>query len=344
VGLTLGQLAVRHGCRLRGDPDIAVTGVATLATAGPGSLSFLANPQYRAQLATTQAAVVVLGEADAADCPVPCLISRNPYASYARMAAELHPQPPLRAGVAAGATVAADCALGENLQIEAGARIGAATIGARSYIGANVVIGDGCVIGEDARIMAGVAIYARVRIGARCLIHAGAVIGSDGFGIAREGDGSWTKVPQLGSVVVGDDVEIGANTTIDRGALDDTVIGNGVKFDNQVQIAHNVVIGDHCAIAALAGVAGSARLGARCVLGGQVGIAGHIEIADDVMIGGGTKVTGTINKPGIYGGSVPADEMRRWRKNAVRFGQLDELARRLLKLENALRDQGSGEP
>jgi UDP-3-O-[3-hydroxymyristoyl] glucosamine N-acyltransferase len=185
--------------------------------------------------------------------------------------------------------------------------------------------------------MAGAVLYERVRVGRRCLIHAGAVIGADGFGIAREATGAWTKVPQLGTVVIGDDVEVGANTTIDRGAIDDTVIGNGVKLDNQIQLGHNVVIGAHTAIAGMAGVAGSARIGARCVIGGAAAIGGHLSIADDVVISGGARVTHSIDKSGIYGGILPADEAVRWRKNAVRFGQLDELARRVRKLESVIR-------
>ena len=177
----------------------------------------------------------------------------------------------------------------------------------------------------------------RVRVGRRCLVHSGAVIGADGFGIAREATGAWTKVPQLGTVVIGDDVEVGANTTIDRGAIEDTVIGDGVKLDNQIQIGHNVVLGEHTAIAGMAGVAGSARIGARCIIGGDAAINGHIVVADDVVIAGGAQVTHSIDRPGIYGGVIPADEAVRWRKNAVRFGHLDELARRVRKLEAAIR-------
>jgi UDP-3-O-[3-hydroxymyristoyl] glucosamine N-acyltransferase len=200
-------------------------------------------------------------------------------------------------------------------------------------IGANTVLGEDCQVGEDTRIMPGVVLYPGVRIGARCLVHSGGVIGADGFGISRESSGAWVKVPQLGSVVIGNDVEIGANTTIDRGAIDDTVIGDGVKLDNQIQIGHNVVIGDHTAIAAMTGISGSTRIGARCMIGGSVGFAGHITVADDVVITARANVTNSIARPGLYSGAVPADEARRFRKNAVRFGQLDEIARRLRELE-----------
>jgi len=342
--MTLGMLAVRHGCELRGDPDVPVDGVATLATAGEGSLAFLANPQYRAYLAGTRATAVVLALADAPACPVACLISANPYLAYAGMAADLHPPAPLRPGIAPGAHVARDCELPASCQVEAGAVIGAgAIIGERVFVGPNAVIAAGCRVGESTRIMAGVVVGEQTCLGRRCLLHAGVVIGADGFGIARSSDGTWTKVPQLGGVVIGDDVEIGANTTIDRGAIGDTVIGNGVKLDNQIQIGHNVVIGEHTAIAALSGISGSTRIGARCVIGGDVSFAGHLSITDDVVISGGAKVAQSIARRGVYAGVVPAGESRQWRKNAVRFGQLDEMARRLQRLEKLAGKTSGGE-
>jgi UDP-3-O-[3-hydroxymyristoyl] glucosamine N-acyltransferase len=241
--------------------------------------------------------------------------------------------------------VAASASVAATSQVDPGAVIGAGVrIGERCHVGANVVIGAGCQIGDDTRLMPVVVLYAGVRLGARCLVHAGAVLGADGFGIARDGQARWTKVPQVGGVVVGDDVEIGANTTIDRGAIEDTVIGDGVKLDNQIQIAHNVVLGPHTAIAGLAGVAGSTRVGARCIIGGDVAISGHLEIADDVVISGGAKVLQSITRAGIYGGSLPADDARGWRRNAVRFGQLDELARRVQRLELTLGRRQRGQP
>ncbi len=344
MGMTLGVLAVRHGCELRGDPATVVDHVATLAAARPGALAFLANPQYRAQLATAQASAVVLAVGDAPDCPVACLVSANPYLTFARIAADLHPRPPLQPGVAPGACVADGCRIGPGSQIESAAVVGRdAVLGERVYVGPGATIGANCVVGDDTRVMAGVALYDGVKVGRRCLIHSGAVIGADGFGIARESDGSWVKVPQVGTVVMGDDVEVGANTTIDRGAIEDTVIGDGVKLDNQIQIGHNVVIGAHTAMAACSGVAGSSRVGARCIIGGRASLAGHITVVDDVVIGGGANITKSIRKAGVYGGAIPADEAQRWRKNAVRFGQLDDLARRLLQLENAARKQGGEE-
>jgi UDP-3-O-[3-hydroxymyristoyl] glucosamine N-acyltransferase len=334
MAMTLGTIAVRHGCELRGDPATSVDHVATLGRAGPGALTFLANPQYRPQLGTTRATAVVLAGDDAAGCPVACLVSANPYLTYARIAADLHPPSAFEPGVAPGAHVGPDCRIGTGARIEPGAVLGPSVVlGERAWIGPNAVLGARCMVGEDTRIMAGAVLYDGVRVGRRCLIHSGAVLGADGFGIARGGAGAWTKVPQLGSVVLGDDVEVGANTTIDRGAIDDTVIADGVKLDNQIQVGHNVVIGRHTAIAGLTGIAGSTRIGERCIIGGDVGISGHLIVADDVVISGGAKVVNSIETAGVYGGTIPADEARRWRKNAVRFGQLDEIARRLLRLE-----------
>jgi UDP-3-O-[3-hydroxymyristoyl] glucosamine N-acyltransferase len=338
MAMTLGALAVRHGCELRGDPGTLVDHVATLSGAGAGALAFLANPSYRPQLAATRATAVVLAPDDVNACPAPCLVSVNPYLTYARIAAELHPATAPESGVARDAHVAEGSTVPASCRIDAGAVISAtAVLGERVFVGANAVVGSACEVGDDARIMAGAVLYERVRVGRRCLIHSGAVIGADGFGIAREATGAWTKVPQLGTVVIGDDVEVGANTTIDRGAIDDTVIGNGVKLDNQIQLGHNVVIGAHTAIAGMVGVAGSARIGARCIIGGAAAVGGHLSIADDVVISGGARVTHSIDKPGVYGGILPADEAARWRKNAVRFGQLDELARRVRKLESVIR-------
>jgi len=341
MGMTLAALAVRHGCELHGDPDVTVDHVATLAAAGPGALAFLANPRYRSQLAGTRASAVVLDAESAADCPTACLVSSNPYLAYARLAAELHPLPPPRPGIAAGASIAASASLGALSQVDAGAVIGeGAVIGARVIIAANAVIGAHCVVGDDTRIMAGVVLCERVRVGRRCLVHPGAVIGSDGFGNARGPGGAWTRVPQLGGVVIGDDVSIGACTTIDRGAIEDTLVGDGVRLDNHIQVGHNVSIGNHTAIAAMTGISGSTRIGARCIIGGHCGFAGHIVVADDVVISGGAKVTNSISRPGLYSGAIPADEARQWRRNAVRFGQLDALARRLRELEAAFRRQG----
>jgi len=338
MGFSLGLLAVRYGCELRGDPDRVVERVATLASADDRALTFLANSHYRSQLAGTRAGAVILAAGDAAACPAAALITRDPYVVYARVASELHPDAPPVPGVhptavlGPGATIPASCEVGSGVVL--GRDV---VLGERVFLGPHTVLGDRVTIGADSRLMPGVTVYPGVRIGRRCVLHTGVVLGSDGFGFAREREGGYVKVPQLGSVVVGDDVEIGAHTTVDRGAIDDTIIGNGVKLDNQVQVAHNVRIGDHTVIAAQTGISGSATIGARCTIGGKAGFAGHIVVADDVIIGGGTNVTGSIRSAGIYaGGGTPADQIQRWRKNMARFSQLDELARRLRQLEKRI--------
>jgi UDP-3-O-[3-hydroxymyristoyl] glucosamine N-acyltransferase len=337
-GLRLGELAVRHGCELRGDPDTRVHRVATLRGAGPGELTFLANPAYRSQLPATRAAAVIATAAAAGDSPCAVLITPDPYAVFARIAAELHPPPRLVPGVSPGADLASGSTVPASAAIAAGVVIAAGvTIGERVSIGPHCVVGAGAVIGDDSQLVGRVTLYPGVVVGRRCLLHAGVVVGADGFGFARERDGRYTKVPQLGGVRIGDDVEIGANTTIDRGALDDTVIGDGVKLDNQIQVGHNVVIGAHTVVAAQTGIAGSTTIGARCIVGGQVGIAGHITIADDVVISGGASVTGSLRQAGFYGGGpTPADSLPQWRRNMARFGQLDDLARRLKAMERRL--------
>ncbi|MEZ5564383.1 MAG: UDP-3-O-(3-hydroxymyristoyl)glucosamine N-acyltransferase [Gammaproteobacteria bacterium] len=345
MGVSLGQLAVRYGCELRGDPERVVERVATLDSADDRSLTFLANPAYRSKLAATRAGAVVLTAADADACPVASLVSANPYVVYAHAAVELHPPAPVEPGihpfaiVTTGSTIPPSCQLGPGVVI--GRQV---VIGERVVIGPNSIVGDRVKIGDDTQIMPGVVVYAGTRIGARCVLHTGVVLGSDGFGFARERDGTHVKVPQLGSVVVGNDVEIGANTTIDRGAIDDTVIGNGVKLDNQIQVGHNVRIGDHTVIAAQTGISGSATIGARCIVGGKAGFAGHIVVVDDVVIGGGTSVTGSIRTAGVYaGGGTPADTLPRWRRNMARFSQLDDMAKRLRALERRLISSGDVE-
>lgn len=337
--VSLGDIAARYGCELHGDPDTGVTHVATLSAAGPGSITFLANKSYRPQLGDTQATAVILSPDDVEDCPVAALVSPNPYAVYARVATELYPLYDPGPGIDERASIGAGCTIPASCRIAAGAVIeDGVALGERVAIGPNSVVGRGTTIGDDSRLWAGVTIYHGVRLGKRCLVHSGAVIGADGFGIAREEQG-WTKVPQVGGVDIGDDVEIGANTTIDRGAIDDTVICAGAKLDNQVQIAHNVRIGAHTAMAALTGVAGSTTIGANCMIGGASIIAGHISICDHVLLAAGTGVASSIAKPGAYGGwPANADEIGRWRKNVIRYGQLDEMARRVRKLEKQLRN------
>jgi UDP-3-O-[3-hydroxymyristoyl] glucosamine N-acyltransferase len=319
MSVALGELAVRFGCELRGDPDVRIESVAALGAAGPGTLSFLANPKLAAQLAGTRASAVVLDARSAAACPAAVLISPNPHALFARIAAVLHPEPPLQPGIHASAVVDPSARIAASAEVGPYAVIGpGASIGERCLIGPMCLIGPQAHIGPDSRLIARVTLGERVSLGERVLIHAGAVLGADGFGYARDGV-RWLKVPQVGSVRVGDDVEIGANTTIDRGAIDDTLIAEGVKLDNQIQLGHNVQIGAHTAIAGCTGISGSTRIGARCMIAGGCGIAGHLVICDDVVLTGMAMVTGSINQPGVYSSGLPIEPMRRWKRVVARF-------------------------
>ncbi len=336
MSVRLGDLAERSDCELRGDPDTEVTGVATLARAGTGEISFLANPAYRRFLADTRAAAVILAEKDADRCPVPALISDNPYLAYARVAALLHPEPTFEAGVSDRAIVDTSARVAPTARIDAGSVIeSGAVIGECSFIGPGCTIGRNAVIGADTRLVARVTLCRDVTIGERVLIHPGAVIGADGFGIARDGE-RWIKVPQLGSVRIGDDVEIGANTTIDRGAIEDTILESGVKLDNQIQIGHNVRIGEHTVVAGCVGISGSTVIGRRCMIAGASGIGGHIQIVDDVILLAASVVTSSISEPGTYGSALMHDEARAWRRNIIRFRHLDDMARRLGQVERQL--------
>ncbi|MBB3343350.1 UDP-3-O-(3-hydroxymyristoyl)glucosamine N-acyltransferase [Luteimonas sp. RC10] len=327
--LTARALADRFALTVHGDPDVAVVGVATLAAAGPDRLAFLSNPRYRPQLEHTAAGIVVLREADVDGFTGTALIARDPYVAYAKIAALFTPRADAPAGVHPSAVVDATAS------VDPTASVGPlTTIGARSVIAAGATIGPGCTIGEDcvvgegARLVARVSLVKRVRLGKRVTVHPGAVLGADGFGLAMEA-GRWLNVPQLGGVVVGDDSDIGANTTIDCGALEDTVIEEDVRLDNLIQVAHNVHIGAHTAIAGCVGIAGSTRIGRYCMLAGKVGVAGHLEICDKVVVHAMTMVSASITEPGEYSSGIPAQPTREWRKNAVRIRQLDSLARRI---------------
>jgi UDP-3-O-[3-hydroxymyristoyl] glucosamine N-acyltransferase len=329
--LALAELAHEFGLSLVGDPATLITGVATLATAGPGQLAFLANPKYRGQLAGTRAAAVVLSADAVESSPVPALIARNPYASFARIAARFEPRPEQPAGIHPSAVVDASAEIDPSAHVGPFVVIGARSrIGAAAVIGAHSAIGEDCVVGPGCHLVARVTLVTRVRLGARVLIHPGAVLGADGFGLAMD-QGAWLKVPQLGGVIVGDDCEIGANTTIDRGALGDTVLEEDVRLDNQIQIAHNVHIGAHTAMAGCSAVAGSARIGRYCLIGGAAGVLGHLEICDRVTITAMSLVSHSIREPGEYSSGTPLMDNRAWRKSAVRFKQLDELARSLTR-------------
>jgi UDP-3-O-[3-hydroxymyristoyl] glucosamine N-acyltransferase len=331
---TLGELAQRFGVELRGDGAARIRGVATLARAGAGDLGFLANPVYRRDLPGCRAEAIVLRAQDAEAWTGNALLARDPYVAFAKIAALFDAPAPAAPGVHASAVV------DPSAQVDPGAQVGPiASIGARSRIGAGAIIGAGCVIGEDctvgegSELVARVTLVTRVRLGRRVRIHPGAVLGADGFGLAMDrpegAEPHWIKVPQLGGVVVGDDSEIGANTTIDRGALDDTVLEHDVRLDNQIQIGHNVVIGAHTAMAGCVAVAGSARIGRYCLIAGGAGIVGHITLGDRVTVSAMSLVTHSLEGPGEYSSGTPIQETRAWRRNAARFKQLDAIARRL---------------
>jgi UDP-3-O-[3-hydroxymyristoyl] glucosamine N-acyltransferase len=336
MGVTLGELAARFGCELHGPAELVVTRVGTLSGAAPDAISFLANPAYRTQLAKTRAAAVILDERNRAGCPVATLVHPKPYLIYARIASWLHPPAAPRPGVhatavlGAGARIAATAEVGPNVVMGDGV-----TIGAGAVLGAGSVLGEDVSIGAGTRIGARVAVLDRVRIGERCIVHPGAVLGADGFGFAPD-DGKWQKIPQLGGLAIGNDVEIGANSTIDRGAIEDTVLEDGVKLDNLVHVAHNVRIGAHTVMAAMSGIAGSTRVGKRCMIAGGVIILNSLEICDDVMFTFGSVVTKSVGEPGKYSGQIPAEPSGRWQKNVARFRQLDTLAERIGATERGL--------
>jgi len=335
MSLSLGELAVRFGCELRGDPATSIERVATLANADAGAIAFLANPRYRAQLADTRAAAVVTTAADAPGCKAALLLCENPYATYARIAALLHPAPPLAPGVHPTAIVAASARIDPSAEVGAYTTVGArASIGARAFVGPHCHLDAGVSLAADVRLTTRVTLGPGVQIGARSVLQPGVVIGADGFGFAPE-KGTWLKVPQLGSVRVGADVEVGANTTIDRGAIEDTVIEDGVKLDNLIMIAHNVRIGAHTAIAACTGVSGSTSIGKRCMIGGMAGFAGHLTIADDVVITGRSSVSHSITTSGVYSSTLPAEEAHAWRRLVARFKRSGVLEERLRRLERA---------
>lgn len=325
---TLGQLAAALGIRFVGYPGQRLTGIATLQNAAETEVAFLANPRYKKLLATTAAGAVILAPGDVKLCPRPCLISDNPYLTYAQAAAYLYPSPPSPGEVHPSAVISADAhigrgvSVGPNAVIEAGVRIDDGAV-----IGPGCVVRAGATLGAGTTLTANATIGGSVTIGRDCLLQSGVVIGADGFGFAKDG-ARWVKVPQLGAVWIGDDVEIGANTTVDRGAIEDTVIERGVKLDNQIQVAHGVRIGEHTAIAACVGISGSTVIGKRCVIAGGVGFVGHLEICDDVRITGMSMVTRSIRVPGVYSG-IPAEPNAIWRRNIARFKRLDELLRRL---------------
>ncbi len=339
---TLAELASRLGGRVAGNPDVLIAQVGTLEGAGADQVAFLSNPRYRAKLAGTKAGAVILDEASEALTQAPRLVVGNPYAAFARVSLLLNPPAEVIPGIAASAVVAPSADVDPSAAIGPGSHIDAGVqIGRRVSIGAGCHIGRGTRIGEGTTLYASVVIYHGCSIGARVILHSGVVIGADGFGIARD-NGSWLKIPQIGGVIVGDDVEVGANTTIDRGAIEDTVIGEGVKLDNQIQIGHNCQIGPHTAMAGCVAVAGSARIGSHCTVGAASLILGHLSIADHVNISAGTVISKSIRKAGTYTGMYPFEENAAWARNTAQVRHMDELAKRIKALEKKLGERSNG--
>lgn len=319
--------------------ECSVTGVSALDTATSEQISFVTSVKHWPRAQTSRAGALVLPGNLAAQADRPALIVANPLATFARITALFHPEPTLRPGIhpsaviAPGAQIGAGCEIGPMVVIESGVQIAA-----NGRIQAGCVIAANSVIGPDCRLSPKVTLYADTQIGARVRIHSGAVIGSDGFGNAHE-DGHWLKIPQIGRVIIGDDCEIGANTCIDRGALEDTVIGNGVRLDNLIHIAHNCVIGDDTAMAACVGIAGSTRIGQRCQIGGAAMIIGHLTLGDDVIVSAGTFIGKSLPKPGIYTSVQPQQPHAEWIKNAAHLRHLDHLHERVRQLEKIIATQ-----
>lgn len=337
--MKLGELASLAGVRLEGDPCTEIRFVSTLRAAGPGSIAFLSNQKYRPYLADTGASAVILSEELLDECPVAALVSDDPYVTYARVANALYPAETVQAGavhptavVAEDADIHHSVSIGPHCVVESGVRLACGVV-----LGPACVVQRDCSLGEDTRLVARVTLCHRTQLGVRCLIHPGAVLGSDGFGLAND-RGIWLKIPQVGRVVLGDDVEVGANTTIDRGAIEDTVIEDGVKLDNQIQLGHNVRVGAHSLIAGCAGISGSVTIGRQCTIGGGAGFGGHLELTDNVVITGFSRVSKSIREPGIYTSGTPLQKQQDWQKNTVRYRQLEKMAQRLSELEKKLKD------
>ncbi|GGD56814.1 UDP-3-O-(3-hydroxymyristoyl)glucosamine N-acyltransferase [Lacimicrobium alkaliphilum] len=330
---SLSQLAEYLGAEVQGDGDVTIHAVSTLARAGKGQISFLSNSKYRSQLRDTRADAVIVQAEDVAFCPVNALVMNNPYVGFARLAQLMDTTPAAADSVSPHAVIAVDAELGQNVVIGANAVIDSGVkLGDRVQIGAGCVIGKNVTIGADTKLWANVTLYHDVQIGSNCLIQSAAVIGADGFGYAND-NGHWVKIPQLGRVIIGDRVEIGASTTIDRGALDDTRIADGVIIDNQCQIAHNVMIGENTAIAGCTVVGGSTHIGRNCTIGGLSAITGHINIADNVHFTGMSMVTKGVSQAGAYSSGLPSQPSRDWRKAVVNVRNLDRLGQRVKELE-----------
>lgn len=332
MGYQLSELAERTGSKLEGD-DCLIDGIAEISSAVSGEIAFISNPKYVEFLATTRASALIIKAEFLGECQCPALLAENPRLIYAKVARLLYPPPLADAGISKNAFVSKLAVIDETASIADGAVISAGvSIGAGAQIGAGSVIEADAVIGSNTRISANVTVGHGSEVGDNCILHSGVVLGADGFGFVKDGE-VYIKIPQIGNVHIGNDVEIGANTTIDRGALENTVIGNGVKLDNQIQIAHGVTIGDNTVVSSATAIAGSTHIGSGCLIGGLVGIVEHLTIADNVMITGRTMVSHSITEAGSYSSGTPMDTTRNWRKNSARFRRLDELAKRVAKLE-----------
>ncbi|PHM33142.1 UDP-3-O-(3-hydroxymyristoyl)glucosamine N-acyltransferase [Xenorhabdus innexi] len=336
VSIRLADLAQQLNAQLHGDGDLVITGIAPMYSANSEQITFLSDSRYTDKLAECQAAAVVLREADLPYCKVAALVVDNPYLAYARMAQIMDTTPQPAQDIHSSAVISPEVTLGRNVAIGANTVIESGVV-----LGDGVVIGAGCFVGKNTHIGAGtrlwanVSVYHNVEIGEQCLIQSGAVIGSDGFGYAND-RGNWIKIPQLGTVIIGDRVEIGACTTIDRGALDNTVIGNGVIIDNQCQIAHNVTIGDNTAVAGGVIMAGSLKVGRYCMIGGASVINGHMEICDKVTVTGMSMVMRPITEPGVYSSGIPLQQNKVWRKTAALVMNINEMNKRLKSVERKL--------
>lgn len=337
--MLLGLVAQKLGLELRGNPDTEITHADTLEDAGSGAITFLSNSKYRRYLSSTGASAVIMESKFAEGCAADVIISDNPYLAFARVLQMLHPSRSITAGVHASAVIDETASVSPLAWIGPNAVIGAGSIiGDNTSVGPGCVVGEHCRIGEGSRLVSNVSICDDVVIGNNALVHPGVVIGADGFGMANDA-GRWVKIPQIGRVVIGNDVEIGANTTIDRGALKDTVIADGVKIDNLIMIAHNVSIGAHTAIAACTGISGSTKIGKHCTLGGGAGLAGHIELGDNVHVTGMAMVTRSLPDPGVYSGNMPVTTNRDWRRNIANFRRMDKLLDRVKQLEDSVFDR-----
>lgn len=331
---TLNELAHAIGATVKGDGGCKIRDIASIAHAKPGEISFLVDRKYQRHLTQTKASALLLDKQSAKNCPINALIMPDPKLGFIKLLALLRPQVILKPGIHPTAII------GENCQVDFTVHIGAyavieddVIIGSRTIIGAGTSIGRGTQLGSDCCLYSRVVLYPYTIIDDRSILHSGVVIGADGFGLTQDAQHRWVKIPQTGRVVIGNDVEIGANTTIDRGALEDTIIGNGVKLDNLVMIGHNVRIGDHTAIAGCAGVAGSTTIGRYCMIGAGAGLNGHINICDNVVITGMGMIQKSITNPGVYSSGTGMQPRREWHKSVIRFWQLDELAKRLKRLE-----------